>query len=277
MPLSEYLRAIILGVIQGVAEFLPISSSGHLVIFGDLLQHLGLPSPGNHEDFQLTVALHVGTLLSILVVYRNDLKSMFRRLNLARAIVLATIPLVVIGLCLTFSKPIKEALDALFSNVMVAGIGLLVTATILSIGRQLERGEQELDDVRSGQAVLVGLFQTVAIVPGISRSGSTIAGGLIGGLRRDAATTFSFLIAIPAITGGGVLAAKDAWEGNGGDSSIGVLLVGMTVSFAFGLLALRWLIQIVAQQRLHWFAWYCGCAGAATILWQLIAHLTAST
>lgn len=270
MSLSEFFRAIILGVIQGIAEFLPISSSGHLVISGELLKYLSLPSAGSQEDFQLTVALHVGTLLSILVVYRDDLKAILKRLNLARAIVLATVPLVVIGGCLALNKPIKEALDALFSNVLVAGIGLLVTAIVLSVGRRLERAEHKLDDIKPWQAVLVGLFQSIAIVPGISRSGSTIAGGLIGGLGRESATTFSFLIAIPAIMGGGVLAAKEVWEGNGGDSSIGMLLLGAFVSFVVGLLALRWLIKLVAQQRLHWFAWYCGCAGSATIVWQLL-------
>ncbi|MBT4867675.1 MAG: undecaprenyl-diphosphate phosphatase [Planctomycetaceae bacterium] len=269
MPVSEYINAIILGALQGVAEFLPISSSGHLVIFGKLL--------GQTENFQMTVALHVGTLFSILVVYRNELKILLTKRPLCQAIVLATVPLVAIGLCLSMSKPIKSMLDALFSNVLLAGCGLLVTAVVLVVGQRLERNRRTLDEITTWHAIIVGLFQAMALVPGVSRSGSTIAGGLVGGLRREAATTFSFFIAIPAIAGGGVLAAKEIWEGNGGGSSVGVLLVGASVSFVVGLFALRWLIRLVSQQRLHWFAWYCAVVGTATILWQLWRQITVSS
>jgi undecaprenyl-diphosphatase len=269
MPVWDYINAIILGIIQGITEFLPISSSGHLVIAGELLDQ--------HENFQMTVALHVGTLFSILVVYRDDLKLLLTRRRVCQAIVLATLPLVAIGLCLSMSEQIKSLLDALFSNVLLAGCGLLVTAGVLVVGQRMERSSQALEEITTRQAVIVGLFQAMALVPGISRSGSTIAGGLICGLRRDAATTFSFFIAIPAIAGGGVLAAKEVWEGNGSGSSVGVLLVGASVAFVVGLFALRWLIRIVSQQRLHWFAWYCAAAGTATIVWQLGQQFTANS
>jgi len=220
----------------------------------------------------MTVALHVGTLFSILVVYRDDLKLLLSRQHVCRAIVLATLPLVAIGLCLSMSEQIKLLLDALFSNVLLAGCGLLATSAILVAGQQLEKSKQALDEITTRQAILVGLFQAMALVPGISRSGSTIAGGLIGGLRREAATTFSFFIAIPAIAGGGALAAKEVWEGNGGGSSVGALLIGAAVAFVVGLFALRWLIRLVSQQRLHWFAWYCAVVGTTTIIWQLSAR-----
>ena len=277
MPVSDYINAIILGIIQGIAEFLPISSSGHLVIAGELLSQFSTAPPQQHENFQMTVALHVGTLFSILVVYRDELKLLLTRRRVCQAIVLATLPLVVIGLCLSISEQIKSLLDALFSNVLLAGCGLLATAAVLVVGQRMERSTQTLGEITTRQAVVVGLFQAMALVPGISRSGSTIAGGLIGGLRRDVATTFSFFIAIPAIAGGGVLAAKEVWEGNGGGSSVGVLLLGASVAFVVGLFALRWLIRIVSQQRLHWFAWYCAAAGTATIIWQLGRQFTASS
>lgn len=277
MPVSEYLKAIILGIIQGIAEFLPISSSGHLVIADELLRQYTTASTAQPENFQMTVALHVGTLFSILVVYRDDLKLLLTRRRVCQAIVLATLPLVVIGLCLSMSEQIKSLRDALFSKPLLAGCGLLVTAVVLFIGRRMERSGQALDEITTRQAIIVGLFQVMALVPGISRSGSTIAGGLIGGLHRDAATTFSFFIAIPAIAGGGALAAKEVWEGTGSGSSVGVLLVGASVAFVVGIFALRWLIRLVSQQRLHWFAWYCVVAGSATIIWRLWHQFTASS
>ena len=119
------------------------------------------------------------------------------------------------------------------------------------------------------QALVIGLFQAIAIVPGISRSGSTIAGGLLTGLRRDAAATFSFFIAIPAISGAAVLVAKDVWDGPGSGNALSVLAVGLLTSFAVGFFALRWLLRLVSQRRLHWFAYYCGLVAVVTIIWQM--------
>jgi undecaprenyl-diphosphatase len=122
------------------------------------------------------------------------------------------------------------------------------------------------------QAAVVGLFQAVAIVPGISRSGSTIAGGLLAGLARNAAAAFSFFIAIPAIFGAVVLVAKDIWEGQGSAAALDVLAVGAAVSFVVGCVSLRCLLQVIARGKLHWFAYYCAAAAVATIAWQCVVR-----
>jgi len=262
--LEVYLEAVGLGIIQGISEFLPISSSGHLVIVSEVIHQLTGRQVDPESNLQMTVALHLGTLLSILVVYRRDLRNLIRQPRLCLAIVAATIPIVIVGFTL------KDAIKTHLFNPLAAGCGLWLTAGLLFCGQRADRDELSLPSVGWKRSVVIGLFQAVAIVPGVSRSGSTIAGGLIVGLRRDAATTFSFLIAIPAIAGAVVLTAKDIFEGQGGDNSLGVLAVGAFVSFVIGFFALRWLIRLVSQRKLHWFAWYCLCAGTAAVLWQLI-------
>lgn len=264
MPGSDYLEAIVLGVVQGLAEFLPISSSGHLVILGEILRGVTGRSVDPESNLQMNVALHVGTLLSILWVYRADLPGLLNRRSLCAGIAVATLPLVVVAL-----TPLKDHVESLFASPLSAGIALLITAALLVVGQRLERVRHELDQVPAAVALLIGLLQATALIPGISRSGSTIAGGMLAGLRREASATFSFLIAIPAISGAAVLTAKDAWDGTGGAHSTGALLVGILVSFIVGLSALRWLLRMVSQRRLHWFAWYCAAAGSATVLWQL--------
>lgn len=265
MPGAEYIEAIVLGIVQGIAEFLPISSSGHLVILQEPLSRwLGTPADET-GNLQLYVALHFGTLLSILVVYRDDLKQLVRKPRLCIAIVLATIPVVIVGF------GFKDALEEAFATPLLAGCMLLVTAFLLLLGQRMERGDRSCDEISLLQAVAIGLFQAVAIVPGISRSGSTIAGGLVVGLRRDAAATFSFFIAIPAISGAVVLHLAEAvTKGEWGETSVSALLVGAGTSFVVGYFALRWLLRIVSQRRLHWFAYYCGLAAAATIIWKVI-------
>ena len=264
-PLEAYLEAIGLGIIQGIAEFLPISSSGHLVIASAVIHQVTGRVVDPDSNLQMTVALHLGTLLSILAVYRRDLQKLLGQPRLCLEIVVATIPIAIVGFTL------KDAIKAHLFNPLAAGFCLWVTAAVLFVGRRADRDELAVENAGWARSVLIGLFQAVAIVPGISRSGSTIAGGLIVGLRREAATTFSFLIAIPAIAGAVVLTSKDILEGQGGDNSLGVLAVGAFVSFVVGFFALRWLIRLVSQRKLHWFAWYCLAVGTATILWQLAA------
>lgn len=263
MPGSEYLEAAALGVIQGLAEFLPVSSSGHLVIFGELIHSL----TGQHVDprssLHLNVALHLGTLLAILWIYRRDLRVLANRRRVCLAIVVATLPLVVVGL-----SPWEERLTSLFGTPVVAGWCLLVTAALLLVGQWLERRRYALDELPIPAALTIGLFQLAALLPGISRSGSTIVGGMLTGLHRESAAAFSFFIAIPAIAGAATLTAKDAWSHSGGGYSMGAILFGTVISFGVGLAALRWLLRLVSQRKLHWFAVYCTLVGTATIFWQ---------
>lgn len=260
----EYVQAIILGVVQGIAEFLPISSSGHLVIADALLrEYNGTTSP--KESVTMEIALHFGTLMSIILVYRQDLIRLLTDRRLIAMIIIATIPVGLAGVLL------KSRLELMFAKPIVAGCALMVTAAVLLAGRQLQRSGKPLSELTPGSATLIGIFQAVAIVPGISRSGSTIAAGMITGLDRENAARFSFLIAIPAIAGATVLQLKDLVTGEAqftGDPA--ALLIGTVISFVVGILALRWLIKIVMADRLHYFAYYCIIAGGLTVAWQLL-------
>lgn len=259
----EYLHAVILGVVQGVAEFLPISSSGHLVIADALLrEYSGTTAP--RESVTMGIALHFGTLMSILLVYRHDLLALLKDRWLMWLIVVATIPVGFAGLAL------KDYVDQAFGEPLLVGMALLVTAVFLMVGRALQTSGRDLSNMSIRMATIVGVFQAIAIVPGISRSGSTIAAGMACGLKREQAARFSFLIAIPAIGGATVMELKDLVSGEKQfDGSLLPLALGTLISFVIGVFALRWLIRLVVADRLHGFAIYCVVVGVATVLWQL--------
>jgi undecaprenyl-diphosphatase len=261
--MTEYLHAAILGIVQGVAEFLPVSSSGHLVIVGELLdQYGGTEIPA--ESATMSIALHFGTLLSILFVYRRELPGIVKDIKLLKLILLATIPVGAIGILL------KDQIEEVFDTPLLAGGGLIVTAVLLLIGRRLQRRQQHPAELNSLTAGMIGVFQAIAIIPGISRSGSTIAAGLACGLTREQAARFSFLIAIPAISGAAIVKAKDlVTRAAAVDSNLLPVALGTFIAFVVGIAALSWLLTIVTADRLHWFAGYCLLAGSATIMWQL--------
>ncbi len=270
---AEYIEAAVLGAVQGVAEFLPISSSGHLVILGELIQRITGREVDPEANLRMNVALHVGTLLSIFWVYRSDLWELRKRPRVVWAIIIATLPLVAIGL-----SPLKDMVKHGFETPLVAGVCLLVTAGLLAAAHRRENNSRPLDDLTPLSAAVIGLFQAVALFPGISRSGSTISGGLLLGFRRDVAANFSFFIAIPAIAGAAVLTLKDALTETPVSPSTagygwGPILLGTIISFLVGLVALRWLLLLISQRRLHWFAWYCAAVGTLTILWQLAEQI----
>jgi undecaprenyl-diphosphatase len=264
---STLLEAIVLGVVQGITEFLPISSSGHLVIVGELIRQVKGTPPDPEANLQLNIALHAGTLLSILWVYRADVIRLPRRPWLCLAIVVATIPAAVVGLSA------KDAIETAFSTPLVAGACLWITAALLIAGQRGERGDRDLENLSQGRALAVGAFQAVALLPGVSRAGSTIAGGLLVGLKRDAAAAFSFLIAIPAIGGATVLMLRDALETGGTRTDPRILLAGAATAALVGVLSLRALIRLVVARKLHWFAWYCALVGTATVVWQVVAQM----
>lgn len=272
---QEIWHAILLGIVQGLGEFLPISSKGHLVVAQDLLHRWsGRPATEGLDPLEMTLALHVGTLFSIVVVYWADLKRLLHQPKLIAWIVLATVPAGIVGL--TLKLFFKDLLDSVFQSPLAVGCGLLVTAALLWFSERAERiGDDadpsagSLDSMTMGQAWLVGVFQAFALVPGISRSGTTISAGLFAGLRRQAAATFSFFIAIPAIGAASVLVLKDVFEPGTPHESLSALLIGAAVSFVVGVLALRWLIRMVVKKRLYWFSWYCLTLGVVLIAWQL--------
>jgi undecaprenyl-diphosphatase len=181
------LFAILLGIVQGIAEFLPISSSGHLVIAQALLmQFSSQPLPQWLQGMTMNVALHFGTLLSITVVYRRELLAAVRQPRLLLQLILASIPVAIIGL------GFKDALEATFNSPLAAGCCLLVTAGILLVARRLQSGSVPIEQLSFRSSLIIGVFQAVAILPGISRAGSTVGAGLMCGLKGSEAARFSF-------------------------------------------------------------------------------------
>lgn len=274
----EIYQAVVLGIVQGLTEFLPISSSGHLVIG----QHLfGL----KEAELVFDVCLHVGTLAAVLFYFRNDLVSMVRaffsvvsqslkgKTSLAEAlenpdirmialIVAGTLPTMVIGLAF------HKIAETLFSTLSIVGSALIVTGLILWPTRKKNPPELPVGKFSFQKALIIGLVQGLSITPGISRSGSTIAAGLFLGLDRELAARFSFLLSIPAITAAAILSLKDL--GSGGGESLTVLLIGMAVSCISGYLALSFLVFIVKKGRLYAFAPYCWVVGLAVLGWLAV-------
>lgn len=258
--MTELLRVLILAVVQGIAEFLPVSSSGHLVVFNDFLG-------GLEESAMLVIILHAGTLGSILVVYWRrilDLISQDRRV--VGLMVVGTLPAVVMGLTITKGFP------WLVDSPCVAAPMLILTGFLLvALGKLPSRSGTYRQFSWIG-AFLVGCFQAVAILPGISRSGSTIFAGRLLGLNKEDSVTFSFLLAIPAICGAVTLASIDLIDGSetASELPITILLVGALCSFVVGIAALKWLIRWSQEDRLHWFAYWCIPVGIAMTLYYWI-------
>jgi undecaprenyl-diphosphatase len=256
MPMlpPEYVQAIILGILQGIAEFLPISSSGHIVVFGTLLEKWFEISADDGENALLNVALHLGTLGSILVVYRRDLRFVLRDHRLCAWIVLATIPAAVVGVLF------KRQLEATFERPLLVAVGWLMTAATLWYGQKFGRNERQLSTMMAKDAVVIGLFQLASLIfRGFSRSGSTISGGLFLGFTRESAARFSFLLAIPVIAGAGVVKIGPLlWHALSGSETsrelanlsrneMGAMLTGAVVSFIVGWAALEWLIRVIVR------------------------------
>ncbi len=260
----EYGGALLLGVLQGLTEFLPVSSSAHLA-----LAQRWLDLPAESTPLLLFDAItHVGTLLAVGVVFLRPLRRFARRLALetqstcprpryawriAGLAFIANIPTGLIGL------GFKDTLEAAFSKPIWIGVGLLVTGLLLATTALLSRGRRSWKAFPWWHAVLVGTAQGVAILPGISRSGATICTATFCGLRRRWAAEFSFLIAAPAILAATAIQLKDMLETDGGLSGLawGPVLAGGAVSFLVGVAALKLLLTAVRRARLHYFTVYC--------------------
>ncbi|WP_235935078.1 undecaprenyl-diphosphate phosphatase [Candidatus Laterigemmans baculatus] len=253
---------LILAIVQGIAEFLPISSSGHLVIVGALLG-------GSDETATVEIILHAGTLASILVVYWQRIFALLRAdRRVIPLLIVGTLPAAVLGLT------IKSQAEWLLSNPLLAGCMLLVTGGLLLMLKWLPEGTGEYQQMRLWEALLVGCFQAFALLPGISRSGSTIVGARLLGMGRTDAVTFSFLLAIPAILGASVLAVRDLVQEEVASQATAVLALGAVVSFVVGIGALRWLIRWAREGRLYWFAAWCIPVGLLVIAMYFAGKLS---
>jgi undecaprenyl-diphosphatase len=232
-----------------------------------VLESLGYPPT---EDLvEVNIMLHLGTLLAVLVHYRREIVRMLSRdWQVAGFVVAGTIPAAIVGVLL--KKVLDDQVTAgILENVLLAGCLFPVTAWILWAATRRPEGDTEYTELTLGKVMVIGLAQAFAILPGISRSGSTIAAGLGCGLRRESAATFAFLLAIPAIAGAGVLEGLDVLEeGTTGTSPL-VLAVGFLVSFVVGWISLVVLIRFVRQGKLSIFSWYLLPLGVAVIAWQL--------
>lgn len=256
----DTLQAIILGVVQGLTEFLPVSSSGHLQLANEIL---GTDlNPESNLTFSLT--LHAATVLSTVVILWAEiwklLKGIFSRTFTAEQayllkIVISMIPVGIVGLFF------KDYIEAAFSSIAVVGVMLLVTAALLSFAYYAKPRQKE--ELSYRDAFIIGLAQAVAVLPGLSRSGSTIATGLLLGNKKESVAQFSFLMVLPPILGNALL---DCLKGDfGGGVETLPLVAGFVTAFITGCIACKWMIDIVKRGKLIWFAIYCAIAGVVAL------------
>lgn len=265
----SWFEALILGVIQGLTEYLPVSSSGHLAI-GQAL--FGLQD--GEDQLAFTVLLHIATVLSTVVILWKEIVWIFSDLfkwkwnegtRYAVNIIISMIPVGIVGLLF------KDKVETIFgSGLLVVGICLLVTAALLAFSYWARPRQRET--ISPLHAFVIGLAQALAVLPGLSRSGSTIATGLLLGNKKETLAQFSFLMVIPPILGEALLDVKDMAEVGistslGGISPVAAL-IGFVAAFLVGCLACKWMINIVRRGKLIWFALYCAVVGAATIVFS---------
>lgn len=246
-------QSIILGILQGLTEFLPISSSAHLVIVPALLHW------PQHPIF-LDVSLHFGTLLALIVYFRNDLLKIFTgERETLLLIVIATLPAAIFGYFF------NDFLEETFSNAVRASYFLFITALLLFLAELIKKKENSLSTFSWWQGIIVGFFQALALFPGISRSGSTISGGMFLGLRRDEATRFAFLLGIPVILGAFLLEIPSSFSS---ERALAPFLFGGIASFFSGYVAIHFLLKYVRKGKLYPFAFYCLVFGLFS-LWMV--------
>jgi undecaprenyl-diphosphatase len=272
----DIFQAIILGAVQGLTEFLPISSSAHLVLVPAIMKV--------NSSVAFDVILHVGSLLAVIVYFWKDLlsiiKSFFLSLadllhgrfmeglnedsfkKLAWLIIVGSIPAALFGFLF------KNQLESLFENIPAVGFFLIITGLLLWCAERSKRGDKQVKDFSFKNSLVIGIFQALAIAPGISRSGATISAGLFSGLNRELAARYSFLLSIPAILGSTLVTAKDITGLI--DTNTAVLIAGFLSAAVFGYIAIKLLLKIIKERSLMIFAYYCWIVGALTLILSYI-------
>ena len=249
------LDAILWGLVQGLTEFLPISSSGHLVLVPALL---GRPGP----DLATSAMLHLGTLAAVVAYFRRDLLRIVRLDPTGRRtgalVLLGTVPAAVAGLTL------EASLEVLNDRPRIVAAMLVVTGIVLVASTRLRRGDRDVDELGASDALVVGAAQALALVPGVSRSGATIVAGLVRGLSRVEAARWAFLLGIPAIAGAGLFEGLELLRGGGGISA--ATLVGVVVAGVSGYAAIALLLRVLATRGLLPFGLYCLAAGSLALV-----------
>ena len=260
--MNEYLEAIILGIVQGLTEFLPVSSDGHLELAKWLLGN----SDSASDSFLMTVILHFGTAFAIVWVFRHSILNILKSLNKPEGrkfillILISMIPAVIVGL------GFESEMTALFSQkIILVGCFLMINGIVLVVSDYLPNTYKPITPLK---ALIIGLAQAVAILPGISRSGSTIATSVGLGIDRNEAAHFSFLMVVPLIFG---KIAKDLMDGtiNSSEPKAMPLLLGFVVAFFVGVIACKWMITIVKKAKLSYFGFYCILIGILAIIFRI--------
>ena len=270
----SWAQALINGIIQGLTEFLPVSSSGHLVIYNTLVGGAG------SDNLAFTVFLHFATLLAVVLVYYKDVWLLIRELVGAVAdiikgkpnfktpkrryllmVIIATIPAAIAGVGVK-----ALGLDALLENIFVVAIMLIVTAVFMFLIDRLSTGKLTIGNAPYSKGLIVGLLQAVAILPGLSRSGSTIFGGVLGGLRKEYAVRFAFILSIPTILGAVVVELGGAMKAGGMGIPGGDLVIGFFAALICGIVAIRVIRLLMNSNKFYIFGIYCLCASAFAFL-----------
>ena len=275
----SWLSAVVLGLVQGIAEFLPISSSGHLAIAEHLLNMQGASEVPPFYD----VLLHLGTLVAVFIAYWGEIRDMIieffigigdlihhttpRAIPPARRMIL----LVIVGTLPLFAMvPVRHFFEGLGDNMYFIGGALIFTGILLFLSDRVRRGRKTETSARVSDALIVGLGQAVALCPGVSRSGMTITTGCFVGFERKFAVRFSFILSIPAILGANVLSLKDALDAGVDWSALPVYLVGVAVAAVTGYACIRLLKMIADRGRFGAFAYYCWAVGLLVLIFTIV-------
>jgi|AntRauTorckE6833_2_1112554.scaffolds.fasta_scaffold00403_20 undecaprenyl-diphosphatase len=255
----EIIKIIVLGLIQGLTEFLPISSSGHLVIMQKIF---GI----KENQLLITVLLHFGTLIPVLIIFWKDIKEILffkkNKRHFIFLIIVASIPTALIGIFF------EDFFENLFASTVSTAIMLIITGFILLIGDRLANYDKEITNFKWLNAVLVGIAQGMAIIPGISRSGSTITASLVQGLKKEDAAKFSFILSIPVIGGAGLLKINDAFSQGVSNFNTLAIVLGMISAVISGYLAIKYFIYILKSKKLIYFSYYLWIIGAIILLYE---------
>lgn len=261
----EIWEAVILGILQGIAEFLPISSSGHLVL---LQKILGIDGEAN---ITFDIILHLGTLIPVFIVYWNDIWAIIKKpfQKMTFMIILGTIPTVI------FALLFKDGIEGFFESGKYLGYAFIFTGVVLLYADRTGKGRRSEKDMNIVDAAAVGCMQAVAIIPAISRSGSTISGALFRKLDRETAAKYSFLLSIPAILGAAVLEIKKFIDGEAVIDNVlsAPYIFGFLASAVFGYIAIKFMLRLINNCKLRYFSIYVFILGALIIFDQFVSHL----
>lgn len=256
------IQAVLLGIIQGLTEFLPVSSSGHLVLFQKIF---GI----NEPTLVFDAFVHIGTLFAVLSVFWEDILALLKKpfQKLTGLLIAGTIPTVIIAVL--FGDLISES----FESARTLGIEFIFTGCVLLFAERLGRGRKGVKETGYGDAAFIGVMQGVAIMPAISRSGLTISGALLRNLDREFAAKFSFLLSIPAIVGGALFSIKDAMDAGIAAFNTVPLAAGMIAAAVAGYLSIRFMLGILKKGNMRGFAYYVFALGALVLSDQFVTHI----